>query len=206
MTEEKLEIPRGYLERADGALIPASKVADIDKDRTRVVTQLCELAKVQSLAIAEFKARATAEVLDFVGRSLAEYDVAHGGKKGNVTLVTFDGRYKIIRQMQDTLVFDERLQAAKALMDECIVLWSKTTNGNIKVLVNDAFQVDKAGKINVGRVLRLRSLKIEDEKWQLAMKAIGDSMQVSGSKPYIRFYERSEAGDYVAISLDVATL
>lgn len=206
MTEEKIEIPRGYLERADGALIPESKVAEIDKDRTRVVTELCELAKQQSLALADFKARATNAVLSFIARSLDEYDVVHGGKKGNVTLVTFDGRYKVVRQMQESIVFDERLQAAKLKIDECITSWSRTTNSNIKVLVNDAFQVDQAGKINTGRVLRLRNLKIDDPNWQIAMKAIADSMQVAGSKPYIRFYERTVDGDYVAISLDVATL
>ena len=200
------EIPKGYWQRADGALIPASKVADIDKTRTLVVTGLCERAKAVSVAIAEFKAQAMDEVINFIEQSLANYDVAHGGKKGNVTLITFDGKYKIVRQMQETLVFDERLQAAKALIDECIVLWSKTTNSNIKVLVNDAFQVDQAGKISTGRVLGLRRLKIEDEKWLLAMKAINDSIQVAGTKPYIRFYERNDADEYVSISLDAATL
>ncbi|REM31517.1 DUF3164 family protein, partial [Mycobacterium tuberculosis] len=73
--------------------------------------------------------------------------------------------------------FDERLQAAKALIDECIQSWSKSSNVNLKVLVNDAFQVDQQGKISTGRVLGLRRHDIDDEKWQLAMKAIGDSMQ-----------------------------
>lgn len=205
MVEERV-IPNGYWERADGALIPTSKIQPIDKDRTHVVTDLCERAKEASLELAKFKSLATAEVLAFVERSLADYDVAYGGKKGNITLISFDGKYKIIRQMQESIIFDERLQAAKALIDECITLWSKTTNANIKVLVNDAFQVDQAGKINTGRVLSLRRLKIQDEKWELAMKAISDSMQVASTKPYIRFYERNALGDYVAISLDAATL
>lgn len=70
--------------------------------------------------LAQFKVAAMNEVTEFVERSLAEYDVKHGGKKGNVTLISFDGAYKVVRQMQETLVFDERLQAAKALIDECI--------------------------------------------------------------------------------------
>ena len=205
-TEDKPVIPNGYWERADGMLVPLSKITDIDKERTKVVTELCRLASVQSALIADFKAKATDLVLDFVAHSMAEYKVKHGGKKGNITLISFDGKYKVVRQMQETLVFDERLQAAKALIDECIIAWSKTTNANITVLVKDAFQVDKAGKIDTQRVLGLRRLKIEDPKWQRAMQAIGDSIQVSGTKPYIRFYEKNEAGDYVAISLDMAVL
>ena len=67
------------------------------------------------------------------------------------------------------------------------------------------FQTDKEGKINTGRVLGLRRLEIRDPKWQSAMDAIADSMQTVGSKPYVRFYKRSEAtGEYLPIILDVA--
>lgn len=200
-------IPAGYWEDANGALIPVSKIKPIDKDRHRVVTDLVEQAKVEQARLIGFKTSAMHAVNEFVDRSLAEYDVKHGGKKGNVTLLSFDGRFKIVRQMQETIAFDERLQAAKLLIDECIQLWSKGSSANIKALVNDAFQVDQQGKISTGRVLGLRRLEIEDDQWQRAMRAIGDSMQVASTKPYIRFYERDETkGDYVPVSLDVAAV
>jgi hypothetical protein len=200
-------IPTGYWEDASGALIPVSKIKPIDKDRHQVVTGLCEEAKKQSQALFGFKISAMEALSEFITRSLAEYEVAHGGRKGNVTLISFDGRYKIIRQMQESISFDERLQAAKALIDECVKAWSKGSNDNIKVLINDAFQVDKQGKISTGRVLGLRRLEITDEKWLRAMQAIGDSMQVASTKPYIRFYERVDAtGEYQPINLDVAAL
>ena len=93
----------------------------------------------------------------------------------------------------------------KALIDECVQEWSQGANDNMRVLVNHAFQTDKEGKINTGRVLALRRLAIQDEKWQQAMQAIADSMQTASTKPYIRFYERMDAtGEYRPISLDVA--
>lgn len=200
-------IPKGYWQDANGSLVPVSKIKQIDKDRHEVVTQMCiEAAKV-SAQMYGFKAASAQAVHDFCERSLAEYDVKHGGKKGNVTLVSFDGRYKVVRQMQETIVFDERLQAAKMLIDECIQGWSKGSNANIKVLVNDAFQVDKEGKISTGRVLGLRRLEITDDAWARAMTAIGDSMRVASTKPYLRFYERNDtSGEYIPITLDVAAL
>jgi hypothetical protein len=207
MTTTDKTIPPGYWESANGALVPVTKIKDIDKDRHRTVVALCEQAKAESARLVGFKTTAMQAVADFVSRSLEAYDVKHGGNKGNVTLVSFDGRYKIVRQMQESLAFDERLQAAKALIDECVKAWSKGSNDNIKVLVNDAFQVDREGRINTGRVLRLRTLKIDDAKWQRAMEAISDSIRVAGTKPYIRFYERDDAsGSYTPISLDVAAL
>lgn len=203
---EKTNHP-GYWEDANGALIPVSKIKEIDKDRSKTVTDLCEQAEAESARLMGFKTAAMHAVTEFIERSLAEYDVKHGGKKGNVTLVSFNGMYKIVRQMQETITFDERLQAAKALIDECIQSWSKGSNANIKVLVNDAFQVDQQGKISTGRVLGLRRLDIDDAKWLDAMRAIGDSMKVASTKPYIRFYKRDETtGEYFPINLDVAAI
>ena len=207
MNTQKEPVPPGYWRDANDALIPVSKIKAIDKDRDQVVKALCEQAKKASAALMGFKVTAMQAVTEFVERSLAEYDARHGGKKGNITLISFDGRYKIVRAMQETLVFDERLQVAQGLIAECIGTWSKGSNDNIKVLVNQAFQVDKTGSINTGRVLGLRALKIEDPKWLKAMAAISDSTRTVSTKAHIRFYERDEAsGEYQAIALDVASV
>jgi hypothetical protein len=109
--------------------------------------------------------------------------------------------------MQDNLAFDERLQAAKALIDACIKDWTQGSRSEIKALIDNAFQVDKEGKISTGRVLGLRRLDIKDQQWQSAMQAISDSVQVLGSKPYIRIYERvGDSDNYQPISLDLASI
>lgn len=198
------ETPKGYMRRADGTLVPESKVKAVDKDRNKVVLQLLAEALNASATLAAFKLTAMQAVQDFVDRSLTEYDAKWGGVKGNVTLTSFDGKFKVVRQIQENIVFDERLQAAKALIDGCITRWSKGSNANIKAIVSRAFQVDKAGLISTGKVLSLRSLDIEDPEWDQAMRAIGDSMQVVSTKAYLRFYERNEAGGYDPINLDVA--
>ena len=200
-------IPPGYWQDASGNLIPESKVKDIDKLRHQVVTDLCHMAKQRRDGLAEFKAKAMQEVAALVATSMEQYGVKTGGEKGNVTLTSFDGKYKLVRQMQDRLVFGEQLLAAKALIDECVQAWSKDANDNIRALVNHAFQTDKEGKINTGRVLGLRRLDIRDAKWQQTMQAIADSTKTASTTPYVRFYERDEGtGEYKAISLDVAAV
>ena len=200
-------IPAGYWQDASGSLIPESKIKDIDKLRHQVVTDLCHMAKQRRDGLAEFKAKAMQEVAALVATSMEQYGVKTGGEKGNVTLTSFDGKFKLVRQMQDRLVFGEQLLAAKALIDECVQAWSKDANDNIRALVNHAFQTDKEGKINTGRVLGLRSLDIQDEAWKQAMQAIADSTKTASTTPYVRFYERDEGtGEYRAISLDVAAV
>ena len=200
-------IPAGYWQDASGSLIPESKIKDIDKLRHQVVTDLCVMAEKSRDGLADFKARAMQEVAALVSTSMEQYGVKAGGEKGNVTLISFDGRYKLVRSMQDKLTFGEQLMAAKALIDECVHEWALNADDNIKVLVTHAFQTDKEGKINTGRVLGLRRLEIRDAKWQSAMQAIADSIQIASTKPYVRFYKRNDTtGEYESISLDVAAV
>ena len=199
-------VPKGYWQDANGALIPVAKIKELDKARHKCVVGLAARAQRMSEALREFKLAVMAEIEEFVQQSAAEYDAKLGGKKGNVTLVSFDGRFKIIRSIQESLVFDERLQVAKSLIDECVHLWAKGANKNIQALINHAFQVDSEGKVSTSRVLALRRLDIQDPKWASAMQAVADSMRTASSKAYVRFYARNDAtGEYVAIPLDVSS-
>lgn len=209
MTQQNIPeaIPTGYWENAKGNLVPDSKVKAIDKLRDQLVKELCGVAEVRSQDMTKFKFKTLGDVHAFIETSVEQYGVKAGGKKGNVTLMTFDGKQKVVLQMQDRITFGEQLQAAKVLIDKCVIRWSAGSNDNIKVLVNDAFQVDKEGLINTGRVLGLLRLEIEDEDWKLAMKAIADSRQVADTKPYLRFYKRKDvSGDWQPISLDLAAV
>jgi hypothetical protein len=200
-------IPEGYLEDATGRLIPHSLIAPIDFARNDLVLELIAKAQALSKSISDFKMKAFGDIAAFSEMSAEQYGVKMGGNKGNITLTSFDGRYKIQRAISDNLSFDERLQAAKALIDECVSDWSADSDPKIKVLINDAFQVDKEGAINTGRVLRLRKLDIKDERWLQAMQAIADAVTVIGSSTYLRVYERvGDTGKYMPISLDVAAV
>ena len=200
-----MSIPEGYKEDAAGRLVPIATIRSIDLARDELVLEIVAAARRLSDDIAKFKASAFGDIAAFVSMSAEEYGVKIGGSKGNVTLLSFDGRYKIQRAIAESLSFDERLQAAKELIDQCITDWSQGSSPEIRALVNDAFQVDQAGKINTGRVLGLRRLDIKDERWLKAMTAISEAVQVVGSKAYVRVYERvGDSGEYKPIPLDVA--
>lgn len=206
MTTATLPTP-GYMTDAAGRLVPVSKIKPIDLLRDQTVTTLIKQAQQISADLARFKAAAFTDIAAMLVTSAEQYDVKLGGEKGNVTLYSFDGRFKVVRQVQENIKFDERLKAAKALIDECITEWSAGSDDNIKVLVNDAFAVDREGDVNTNRVLGLRRLNITDPKWLRAMQAIGDSFSVVGSRAYVRLYERvGDTDTYVAIPLDLAAV
>lgn len=199
--------PAGYVKDARGRLVPEALIKPVDQLRDQTITALVTDAKKLQRLMGEYKARAFADIAAFVEASNEQYGVKIGGTKGNITLVSYDGRYKVVRQIAERIQFGEQLQAAKELIDQCIVEWSQGSNDNLKVLVNEAFQVDKEGNVNTGRVLALRRYDIKDAKWKTAMDAISDSIRVTGSKPYVRLYERiGDSDEYTPISLDLAAI
>ena len=207
MTSQAQTLPAGYMQDAKGRLVPISSVKPIDLLREDLVLQLVDQAKALNQALSAFKVTAFGDIAAFVQTSAEQYGAALGGKKGNVTLHSYDGRYKIVRQAQDNIRFDERLQAAQALINECLTEWSEGSRVEIKTLINDAFRVDQEGQVNTGRVLALQRLDIKSEKWSRAMDAIRDSVQVVGSSSYVRVYERIENTDqYRPIALDLASV
>ena len=200
-------LPEGYWENAQGALVPEANIKEIDKLRDQTVRRIWALAEQLHQEMQLFKAQAFTDVAAFVQISADQYGAKIGGTKGNVQLLTFDGRLKIQRNIAERIIFDERLQAAKHLIDECLKEWTADGRDEIKAIISSAFNVDKKGEISTTKILGLKRIEINHPKWLEAMQAITDSIGIAGSKSYLRFYKRNdETGEYVPMSLDLATI
>jgi len=204
VSSDRNTVPDGYMEDNQGRLVPIEMIKEVDITRNDLVMELIAHAKSYAGILASFKVRAMDDIQAFVDLSGEKYGAHLGGRKGNVTLFSYDGQFKLVRSIDDFITFDERLQAAKSLIDECLKRWTEGSRAELRTIVNDAFQVDKTGRINTNRVLGLRRLDIQDETWQQAMQAISDSVQVINSKSYIRFYERQPDGSYRQLNLNIA--
>lgn len=196
-----------FLENAQGHLVPVGSILPMDLKRHDVVTSILKDTFAERDRLIDFKRKIYLRVQDFLAESAKDSGARKfGGKKGNVTLTSFDGKYKVIVAVNDTIQFNEKLQIAKQLIDKCIANWSEGANENLRAIVDDAFNVGKSGLVSTSRVLGLRRLNIKDATWKKAMDAITESMQVASSKTYMRFYERQQDGSYKQIPLDVAAL
>lgn len=193
------------VQEPSGAWMPLEKVKEVDQLRDEMVEELWQEAKDLQDKICAFKNKAMDTIKSFQDLSLEKYGVKSKTVKGNQQFLSYNGALKIELCVSEFLSFDERLNAAKALIDECIRDWGNGSRPEILALVNDAFKVDKKGKLAVASILRLRRLDISGEKWAKAMEAIGDSVQVQYSKEYVRFYEKQK-DEYAILTLDIAKL
>src|SRR3546814_5491270 len=109
---------------AKANLVPveAIKPADLLMDET--VRKITGFARDLSAQIARFKGHTFEDVNGLQALIAQEYGVTVGGRKGNITLTSFDGCEKVQVQVADLIEFGPELQAAKALVDECLSEWS----------------------------------------------------------------------------------
>ena len=200
-------VPDGYARDAQGRLVPLSKVRSEDMLEDALVRGLVgEVDELRDI-LGGFKVKAFGEVNSLTTLLAESYGTRLGGEGGNITLTSFDGTLRVLVSISHSLAFGPKLQVAKALIDECLVAWTEGGNDNVRAIITDAFDVGQEGKLRIDRILGLRRLAIDDEKWQRAMDAIADAVRVESSKSYIRFYRRRSPDEpWSALSLDIAKL
>ncbi|MGO4735949.1 DUF3164 family protein [Bosea sp. 2KB_26] len=194
-----------YMRNAKGALMPAELVKAADKLEDETVRKVLAFALDLSAQIARFKAHTFADLNAFQSLLEQEYGARAGGEKGNVTFQSYDGLMKVQVQIADLIEFGPQLQEAKKLIDECLVEWGAESRPEIRAIVTQAFNVEKAGQINKAELFSLLRMDIADERWKRGMDAIRDAIRVTGTKEYVRFYRRSNPqGKFVAVPIDLA--
>ncbi len=206
MNQQYSNIPDGYMQDGIGRLVPISTISEIDLLRDQTVRTVIEKAKTLRSRIKDDRDAMYADIWTFVDLSADRFKVHLGGDKGNITLTSFCGRWKVIRAVDDVIAFDEGIQIAKELVERCTLKWAEGSHKHLVVLASAAFRTDKSGNVSASRIMGLRSHKIDDPDWKAAMVAIDEAIKVTGTKPYLRIYERDEQGKFQQIALNIATV
>lgn len=203
----RLNLPAGYLRNAAGHLVPEELVRESDLIRDAIARDLAMEAERLNAQLIEYKKKALSDVADLISIAAERYGVEFGGKKGNVSIMTYDGEYKVQRTIAERITFSEEIEAAKELINDCIMRWSEGANANIRALVDRAFRTNSKGQIRTASILELLRLEIDDDGWCRAMDALKDSIQCAGTAIYIRVYKRIGNSDqYRALPLDLAAV
>ncbi|MBL7237667.1 MAG: DUF3164 family protein [Komagataeibacter hansenii] len=198
-------VPDGYMQDSAGRLVPRDKVKPEHLMVDELVRELFGSAADLRKALNGFRLKAFEDIRTVLALIAEKYGTTYGGQKGNITLTSYDGLKKLTIAMGDSISFGPELQAAKSLIDSCLGRWSKGADENLRVIVTDAFEVGKEGKIRTDKILSLRRLNIDDAEWLRAMQAISDSIRIDATKAYIRFHERARPeDDFRQVPLDIA--
>ena len=206
-------IPAGYKQNQLGHLVPVAQIKEQDLLRDNVITDLANKAIKLNQDLAAFKSFAYQELATLVAISAEKHGVSIGGEKGNLSLTSYDGQYKVVRSIANVITFNEELLAAKAIIEKCIQGWSDGADSRLVALVMRAFKPNSNGELRTSAVLDLLKFDMKDKdgavdsEWARAMEALKDSIQTGGTTTYINLYERQgQSEKYRHIPLDLAAV
>ncbi len=199
-------VPEGYKRNAQGALVPLANIKPEHLLEDELVTELLDAAGSMSAVLSAFKTTSFEKVDAYLDLVAQQYGAKMGGKRGGVSLASFDGSRRVQIAIGDHVELGPELQIAKTLIDECLIRWAEGANSHLRTIVMDAFRVDQKGRLDTQRILALRRHAIDDETWKRAMEAIGNSVRVARTSRYIRFYLRQENGAEVQVAMDLASV
>lgn len=196
-----------YFTDFKGDLTAVENVSKEDKARDKVVEACC----AKAIKLHEQIKKTKEEIVALVEEYLETVAEKHGTSwKGNTKILNFAQDQSLTVKVQNYIGFDEKLNVAKNLIDECLAAWTADSNPALATLVNKAFETDRKGKINREFIFKLIRMKMNAktcmDKWEEAMQLLKDSMIVEGSKDYYTLGHRKENGEWETIILDFAAL
>lgn len=198
--------PEGYWTDREGRAVHVEDVADYEQLREETLRPLVSRWLELYLAAADLKARLYDDIEALLATCAEEHGVSWGGKKGNVTLYLFDGSFRVERNYQNRTSFDEQITAAEVLVRECLDSWADGARPELRQLVMAAFGRNACGEIRRAEMVRLRELRIEDERWERAMNIIAKAEKVLDRACYIVVSVRDANGKYHPLPLDMASI
>ncbi|MBL4901075.1 DUF3164 family protein [Desulfocapsa sp. AH-315-G09] len=190
---------------ATGNPVPPKYIDPVEKKRDQMVEKQLRQAFLLQERMAKFKKAVLADIgkyLDWLAHRHGEDALSPGG---NYMLTGFSGNKRIQIKVNKVIEFDERLQLAKKKIDACLERWSQGANDNFKVVVFDAFKVDRKGNVDTKRILGLRKLKIKDNEWVAAMDLITEAITITGNRSYLMFQIKADKdAEWESLRLDLA--
>lgn len=205
--ETQVVVKKEYWENSSGKLVPIESIEPEDQARDAFVTQIISDAIAFQAETARVKADFANRIEAFLNGKAMK--VTKKPWEGNATITDFSGLNRIIRKIGKFMVFDENLNLAKQIIDECVIQWGANSNSNLVAMVNMAFNVNNAGAVDREAILSLKKLPVDGPtkpRWQEAMDLITKSQQTQATKEYFFFQTREPKEEWVTIVMDFSSI
>ena len=198
-------VPPGYRRNERGDLVRETNISERDRDMDTVVDRIFQYGADLSKQMGRYRDYTLGDIMRFAERVVGEYGGKIGGRKGNITLTSFDGCRRVQLAQATFIETGPEVAAVQAIIDECIEDWGRHSSINLRALVDAAFSPGPDGLISVTALIRLRQIEIDDARWREAQRAISNALRPRSRAEYIRIYHRTTPDDsWTPVPLDLA--
>jgi hypothetical protein len=94
-----------FMTDSQGRQVPMDMVRDIDKLRDQTVRTIAEKALAMRDTLAVLKQELRGDLLSYPPLSAERFGKTYGGKKGNITLMSYDGSLRLVLSVNEHIVF-----------------------------------------------------------------------------------------------------
>jgi hypothetical protein len=188
--------------------VPVTAIGKIDLKKNQTAIKIAEKFKEMAVRLQNLKDFAFDAADEIYELQLKAYEI--DGRdvermKGNFTFFSYDKRFKVEVNIGQRLEFDDKINLAKAEIDEYLKEITEGQNSDIMIIVNNAFTTVR-GKLDPKRILQLFSYQIKNVRWKKAMEILQDSITTNHSKRYIKVSERDSNGEYQNINVQFSSI
>ncbi|MDE7547231.1 DUF3164 family protein [Acetobacter fabarum] len=188
---------------------PRERMAPTTLLSNDLAIELVNDAKALHELMVEQKRRMFEKARNYETALLEQYRVKkRKGSRGAFQAESLDSCFKVELSVADFRRVTSDIMAAQALMGEVLDDLTENVSPDIRLLLSAAFEPDeRTGRVNVDRLQQVRKVRLTHPRWPDVMEAVANSIEVSSSKPYLRFYWRETRDqDWQAIRLQFSSL
>ncbi len=198
------EAPEGFVYNAEGNLIAKCNIPASELRKDAFVTGLLAQVKEQKKQLEAFKQNIFQAFEAFRAEMLEQFGTKlHArGTGDNVTMFSFDGRFKITYKSAKVKTLGPEHDAARQLARDWFNSQKDNLPHDVLTVVQDFFVKDAS----VANTISFINKNFQDETLIKAQQAAKDAMLIIGSKSYFNFYERDEEGEYHQVHLNFSKL
>lgn len=122
--------------------------------------------------------------------------------KGNLNITSFDGTKRIQIKQNEVIEHDEEIQLATQLISE--VIHERTESmPDIRAIIDEILRTNRNNQYSKSNLLKLKNIKIDDERWIKALDLIWQSMEVVARKQYTMFQRKNKKGKFETVKLNI---
>lgn len=197
-------VPEGFIINAKGDHIRIENVPELALLKDQLIKMFVNQAQEISETISSFKSLAFSELDTLCDIAAEEHGEKLGGKKGNIKITSYDGKFQIVKTLRDVHTLEEQMPLIKQLIGEVTAEWKGAASEDLKNVIDKVLKVKDEGVINMQNVRDLLGMNVKHPKWKQAMQLILDSLKVIDQRSYVNVYERGDDGRYNLIPLSIA--
>lgn len=191
-----------------GTHIPYNRTTKAERLMERSTARILKSALAVNKKLQDFKDMVR-DLSEEAYAAFMEEKSSNRETKGNFTWYNFNRSIKIEVSVNEPIQFDDlTIAAAKEKFDQFLDENVQSKNEFVKQMINDAFETQRAGKLDVKQVMGLTRYqsKINDPKFTEAVNLINEAIRRPKSKTYFRVWVKDAAGEYQNIELNLSSI